>query len=141
MLEIDLEGASENVMIKDYQLEPVEHRLLHADLIRIAMDKEMTLAVSIELTGVPEGVKTGGGMLDFRTKFLKLFGYAIIAATMGVVIWGVISLGLELFGKAKHLRCHRCHRQGGPPPRSKKVRACPQLEAARPVCAVCHRAD
>jgi len=60
--------GSENVMIKDYQLEPVEHALLHADLIRIAMDKEMTLSVTIELTGIAEGVKTGGGMLDFVTR-------------------------------------------------------------------------
>jgi len=58
----------ESVMIKDYQLEPVDHDLLHADLIRVAMDKEMTLSVTIELTGTAEGVKTGGGMLDFVTR-------------------------------------------------------------------------
>ncbi len=70
IFELKIKGAksSENVMIKDYQLEPVDHALLHADLIRIAMGKEMTLSVTIELTGIAEGVKTGGGMLDFVTR-------------------------------------------------------------------------
>lgn len=70
IFELNIKGAkgSENVMIKDYQLEPVEHRFLHADLIRIAMDKEMTLSVSVELTGIAVGVKTSGGMLDFVTR-------------------------------------------------------------------------
>jgi hypothetical protein len=43
--------------------------------------------------------------VDFRGKFLKLFGYGIIAVTIGVVVWGVISLGRELFAQAKHMRC------------------------------------
>jgi len=70
IFELSVKGAkgSESVMIKDYQLEPVEHALLHADLIRIAMDKEMTLSVTIELAGIAEGVKTDGGMLDFVTR-------------------------------------------------------------------------
>jgi hypothetical protein len=32
----------------------VEH-LLHADLVRVAMDKELTLGVTIELTGTAIG--------------------------------------------------------------------------------------
>lgn len=74
IFELSIKGAksAENVMIKDYQLEPVHHDLLHADLIRIAMDKEMTLDVAIELTGVPTGVKTGGGMLDFVTRTVEV---------------------------------------------------------------------
>lgn len=70
IFELSVKGVkgSESVMIKDYQLEPVEHALLHADLIRIAMDKAMTLSVTIELAGIAAGVKTGGGMLDFVTR-------------------------------------------------------------------------
>jgi large subunit ribosomal protein L25 len=74
IFELSVKGAkrAENVMIKEYQLEPVHHVLLHADLIRIAMDKEMTLDVSIELTGIAVGVKTGGGMLDFVTRTVEV---------------------------------------------------------------------
>lgn len=70
IFELSVKGSkgSQNVMIKDYQIEPVDHELLHADLIRVAMDKEMTLAVAVELTGTAVGVKTGGGTLDFVTR-------------------------------------------------------------------------
>ena len=62
IFELSVKGAkgAENVMIKDYQIEPVGHELIHADLIRIAMDKEMILDVAIELDGIAVGVKTGG---------------------------------------------------------------------------------
>ncbi len=46
----------------------MDRELLHADLIRVAMDKEMTLSVAIELIGTAVGVKTDGGMLDFVTR-------------------------------------------------------------------------
>jgi large subunit ribosomal protein L25 len=63
---------AENVMIKDYQLEPVEHDLLHADLIRVAMDHVMTVSVNVELTGTPFGVKNEGGILDFITRSVEI---------------------------------------------------------------------
>ncbi len=74
IFELSVKGTKgkQNVMIKDYQLEPVEHELLHADLIRVAMDKEMTLSVAIELIGTAVGVKTGGGMLDFVTRNVEV---------------------------------------------------------------------
>ena len=64
--------GKQSVMIRDYQLEPIGHRLLHTDLIRVAMDKELTLHVSVELTGTAVGVKTGGGMLDFITRTVEV---------------------------------------------------------------------
>ena len=74
IFDLRVEGAqgTENVMVKDYQLEPVEHDLLHADLIRVAMDHALTLSVQIELTGVPVGVKNEGGMLDFVSRAIEV---------------------------------------------------------------------
>jgi large subunit ribosomal protein L25 len=74
IFELSIEGAkgAENVMITDYQIEPVAHDLLHADLLRVAMDKAMELDVSVELTGTAVGVKTGGGMLDFVTRTVEV---------------------------------------------------------------------
>lgn len=70
IFELGVKGAKgkENVMIREYQIEPVEHKLLHADLVRVAMDKELTLDVTIELTGTAIGVKVSGGMMDFVTR-------------------------------------------------------------------------
>jgi large subunit ribosomal protein L25 len=74
IFELGLKGAKgkENVMIREYQIEPVEHRLLHADLVRVAMDKELTLDVTIELTGTAVGVKLSGGMMDFVTRAVEI---------------------------------------------------------------------
>jgi large subunit ribosomal protein L25 len=74
IFELGVKGAKgkENVMIREYQLEPVEHKLLHADLVRVAMDKELTLDVVIELTGTAVGVKVSGGMMDFVTRAVEI---------------------------------------------------------------------
>lgn len=74
IFELQLKGSqsNENVMVKDYQLEPVEHKLLHADLIRVAMDHALTVNVPIELSGTPVGVKQQGGLLDFVTRAVVL---------------------------------------------------------------------
>ncbi len=74
IFDLQIEGAkgTENVMVKDYQLEPIEHDLLHADLIRVAMDHALTLSIQIELTGIPLGVKNEGGMLDFVSRSVEV---------------------------------------------------------------------
>jgi large subunit ribosomal protein L25 len=74
IFELGVKGAKakENVMIREYQLEPIEHKLLHADLVRVAMDKELTLDVTIELTGTAVGVKVSGGMMDFVTRAVEI---------------------------------------------------------------------
>ncbi len=62
----DLQVGSERtkVMIVDWQYEPIKGHLLHVDLKRIAMDVRMKVAVPVKLVGVPEGVKTQGGILE-----------------------------------------------------------------------------
>ena len=55
----------DKVLIKDYQIDPVSHRLLHVDFYRVAMDRVITVTVRIELTGEAEGVKVQGGLIDF----------------------------------------------------------------------------
>ena len=74
IFQLSIKGTKgkDNVMIREYQLEPVEHSLLHTDLVRVAMDKTMTLSVSIELTGVAIGVKRDGGMVDFVTRAVEV---------------------------------------------------------------------
>jgi large subunit ribosomal protein L25 len=74
IFDLSIQGTKgkDNVMIRDFQLEPVNHVLLHADLVRVAMDKKLTLDVSVELVGTPVGVKTGGGMMDFVTRSVEV---------------------------------------------------------------------
>ena len=58
-------GDANKVLIKDYQVDPISHRLLHVDFYRVAMDRVITVTVRIELTGEAEGVKVQGGLIDF----------------------------------------------------------------------------
>lgn len=71
-LKVGSGGASETVMIFDYQVDPITHHLQHADLVRIAMDKLIEVDVAIELVGEPEGVKTDGGVLDISLRELTV---------------------------------------------------------------------
>jgi large subunit ribosomal protein L25 len=65
LISLKLEGADARVLVKEYQVDPIHHKLLHADFYRIALDKTLTVAVPIVLRGEPKGVKQQGGVVDF----------------------------------------------------------------------------
>ncbi len=60
------------VLVREYQLDPVSHDLLHVDFYRIAMDKKLTVTVPIVLKGEPKGVKQQGGLLDFVHREIQI---------------------------------------------------------------------
>ena len=65
IFDLTIEGAGvTKAMIVDWQNEPIKGKLLHIDLKRIAMDKTMRVSVTVQLTGVPTGVKNSGGILS-----------------------------------------------------------------------------
>ena len=53
-----------NCLIKEYQLEPISHSLLHADFYEVAMDETLEVKVPLETEGEAYGVKTEGGLMD-----------------------------------------------------------------------------
>jgi large subunit ribosomal protein L25 len=59
------DGPSTSVMIKDWQYDPIQGNLLHADLLRIAMDETLQVEVPITTTGEAKGVKEQGGIFEF----------------------------------------------------------------------------
>jgi len=65
IFDLNVEGAPlAKAMIVDWQHEPIKGKLLHIDFKRIAMDKAMRVSVPVLLTGIPNGVKNSGGILD-----------------------------------------------------------------------------
>ena len=64
IFDLSVDGENSKVMIVDYQHEPIKGSLLHIDLKRIAMDQKLKLEVPVVLLGVPQGVKTEGGILE-----------------------------------------------------------------------------
>ena len=68
LINLKLEGREARVMVREYQLDPVTHHLLHADFYQLAMDKVMVVTVPIVLKGEAKGVKQQGGLIDFVTR-------------------------------------------------------------------------
>lgn len=71
IFELHFGKQSDNVIIKDYQLDPIKGTLVHADLQTVAMDKRMTFAVPVQIKGTPVGV-IAGGVLDLVLREIEL---------------------------------------------------------------------
>src|SRR4029450_10529577 len=73
---IGLEGGSASrdtrVLVKEYQLDPIHHKLLHADFYQVAMDKALTVTVPVVLKGEAKGVKQQGGIVDFVNREVEI---------------------------------------------------------------------
>ncbi len=65
LIGLQLDGGDTRVLVKEYQLDPIDHKLLHADFYQVAMDKTITVTVPIVVKGEPKGVKQQGGIVDF----------------------------------------------------------------------------
>jgi large subunit ribosomal protein L25 len=72
LFQVDLAGKSETAIVKDWQVDPVSGRLLHVDLLRIAMDVRMKVKVPIHTFGEPSGVKVEGGVYEVVTREVEI---------------------------------------------------------------------
>src|SRR5918995_5855265 len=65
-------GGDTRVLVKEYQLDPIDHKLLHADFYQVAMDKTLTVTVPVVLKGEARGVKQQGGIVDFVHREIEI---------------------------------------------------------------------
>ena len=66
LISLKLSGAADTkVLVKEYQLDPVTYKVLHADFYRVAMDKLIQVTIPVVVKGEPKGVKQQGGILEF----------------------------------------------------------------------------
>ena len=63
-------GAEDNVMIFDVQIDPITYNLIHADLMRIAMDVDIEVSIPLRIVGDAKGVVEDGGVLDHSLREL-----------------------------------------------------------------------
>jgi large subunit ribosomal protein L25 len=64
LFQVDLDGKQEPAIVKEWQVDPVSGRLLHVDLLRVAMDVRMKVMVPVNTFGDPSGVKVQGGVYE-----------------------------------------------------------------------------
>jgi large subunit ribosomal protein L25 len=72
LITLRLDGGDSRVMVRDYQLDPITHKLLHADFYQLAMDRAIVVPVPVMIKGEPIGVKQQGGLLDFVTREIQV---------------------------------------------------------------------
>ena len=64
--------GTRTALISEVQHHPVSGAILHVDLHAVSMDELFTVEVAIETTGEPEGVTTGGGVLEVTLRMLEI---------------------------------------------------------------------
>src|SRR3954470_17969718 len=65
-------GGDTEVLVKEYQLDPITHAVLHADFYRVAMDRALQVTIPVIVKGEPKGVKQQGGILEFIRREIEI---------------------------------------------------------------------
>jgi large subunit ribosomal protein L25 len=71
-LEIEGEGGARTALVQEVQHSPLGGDILHVDFHAISMDEMIEADVPLEPTGIAEGVKTFGGLLEQAIRSLEI---------------------------------------------------------------------
>ncbi len=72
LFQVDLGGKQEPAILKDWLVDPTSGKLLHVDLLRVAMDVRMKVKVPVHTFGEPSGVKVQGGVFEVVTREVEI---------------------------------------------------------------------
>jgi large subunit ribosomal protein L25 len=72
LFQVDLSGKHEPAILKDWLVDPITGKLLHVDLLRVAMDVRMRVKVPVHTFGEPAGVKQQGGVYEIVTREVEI---------------------------------------------------------------------
>jgi large subunit ribosomal protein L25 len=71
-LEIDGEKSGRLALVQEVQHAPLGGDILHVDFHAVSMDEMIEADVPLEPTGIPEGVRTFGGLLEQNIRSLEI---------------------------------------------------------------------
>ncbi len=60
LMDITINGKTEQVMVKDLQYDHLGRNIIHADLVRVDLSETVQISVGIELKGTAPGTEEGG---------------------------------------------------------------------------------
>jgi len=63
ILQLEIDGKKENVLIHDVDFDPIKDNPIHADFLAVEMNKPIKVDVKIEFTGDSDAVKAGGSLV------------------------------------------------------------------------------
>jgi large subunit ribosomal protein L25 len=72
LIGLNVDGGDTRVLVKQYQIDPIHHKLLHADFYQVAMDKMLRVTVPLVMVGDAPGVKLQGGIVDFVNREIEI---------------------------------------------------------------------
>jgi large subunit ribosomal protein L25 len=64
VIELALEGKTARTLIRELQRDPIKRTVIHIDFQELVAGEKVTVSVPLRFVGTPEGVKTGGGILE-----------------------------------------------------------------------------
>jgi large subunit ribosomal protein L25 len=64
VFELDLDGRTSRTLIREIQRHPFKRSILHVDFMELVAGERVSVKVPLVYVGTPDGVRTGGGMLD-----------------------------------------------------------------------------
>ena len=64
IIELTLEGKKSRTLIREIQRHPVKRNLVHLDFQELVAGEKVTVSVPLRFTGVADGVRNGGGILE-----------------------------------------------------------------------------
>ena len=72
LFQVTVSGKPEPAIVKDWLVDPATGKLLHVDLMRVAMDVRMKVKVPVHTFGEPAGVKVQGGVFEVVTREVEV---------------------------------------------------------------------
>ena len=72
VIELSMDGKSARTLIREIQRHPFKRQILHVDFQELVAGEKVTVRIPIVLTGVPEGVRVDGGILDQTMRELEI---------------------------------------------------------------------
>ncbi len=72
VIEVTVDGHSSKTLIREIQRHPIKRQILHVDFQALVAGEKVTVSIPIVLTGIPEGVRLEGAVLDHTLRELEI---------------------------------------------------------------------
>ena len=72
VIEVSVGGKTSKTLIREIQRHPFKRQILHVDFQELVAGEKVTVSIPIMLTGIAEGVRLGGGVLDQTLRELEI---------------------------------------------------------------------
>lgn len=72
VIEVKVGGETSKTLIREIQRHPFKRQILHVDFQALVAGEKVTVSIPIVLTGIPEGVRLAGGVLDQTLRELEI---------------------------------------------------------------------